>query len=410
MKRLSRLKSLTVLLAVLSLAANTCVCGAPCPRCSTGELPNPGTVTPEDAVFCVGDSVDWATTVCTNDNPQRACFWSLSGAFDHDFCGDPGQIFDNWCADFTITGPGALSNGRVEFIAPGVGNVQASMYDLGDPGCGDPGGSRTSAPADYYVIGGPVTSDKDSLMYRCVPGNPDIAIVTATTGQPSGTQYNWSVAGPATLHTTVNPAVVAIWADVEPVVHECAATVTLTYTLGAATCTANTQIDIRRPLAHNSFQGVQYTDGTATFTSIGLTPPPPCQPSDTIWGFCGLNMFPVFDQCGRPFVRASLSESIRAVCGAYAGPTGGSTGDDGVATDCIGVLTCDSTILCETYSCSLEQRWSLMQCELLHNCVQLSTAPFPGHELDDPMIGGVSYSATVNVAPWPGNDEGCPCP
>lgn len=401
-----------MLISAFLLLLTGWACDAVCPRPGVGPLPEAGIVIPNDAIFCVGEEVNWADVICTNDSPAKLSYWSLAGAYDKDYCDDPVLIYDNWCAEFAISGVPyhSVPGGKIVFDGPGVGTVTANMYDIGDPGKKDPGGPWPAAPADYYVIGGPVTSDKDSLTYRCVPGNPDIAIVTATTGQPSGTQYNWSIAGPATLHTTVNPAVVVIWADVEPVVHECAATVTLTYTLGAATCTANTQIDIRRPLAHNSFQGVQYTDGTATFTSIGLTPPPPCQPSDTIWGFCGLNMFPVFDQCGRPFVRASLSESIRAVCGEYAGPTGGSTGDDGVGTDCIGVLTCDSTILRETYSCSWEQRWSLMQCELLHNCVQLSTAPIPGHELDDPMIGGVSYSATVNVAPWPGDDEGCPCP
>jgi hypothetical protein len=328
---------------------------------------------------------------------------------DKDTCGDPWQFDDGWCAAFSLSGTDCtFEEGHVTFNAPGKGTVSASVDDAGNPGCPDSEGPLNATPADYYVIGGPISCGKSELIYRCVPGNPDIAIMTAAADQPD-VEYEWSVSGPATIHATVDPATLLVWADVDPG-SNCFAAVTLTYRLNGHTCTDLKAIDIRKAApSQNGDQGLMYFNGDHTYAELGFPPVYPCTLSDSVWGFVEGNYFDVFDQCTRPFTSTDLDEVFSVLCGDYPGATGGSTDPSGTAHDFLGIVTCDSTIFQEGYACALEQRWRLAQCNILDNCVQLKVSVVSGHESDDPMVGGVSYTAEVTISSWSG-PENCPCP
>ncbi|MGI6295687.1 MAG: hypothetical protein ACOX3G_06325 [Armatimonadota bacterium] len=150
----SRSRNCALLISVLLLLVMCSACDAVCPRPGVGPLPDPGTVIPNDAVFCVGEEVNWADVICTNDSPAKLSYWSLAGAYDKDYCDDPVLIYDNWCAEFTISGVPyhSVPGGKIVFDGPGVGTVTANMYDIGDPGKKDPGGPWPAVEAKFSVV------------------------------------------------------------------------------------------------------------------------------------------------------------------------------------------------------------------------------------------------------------------
>jgi len=185
-----------------------------CPpeRCDVADAPAP-VVCPDNAIFCVGQEIDWADEICfkpcdSNYTPP-ASYWNLCGEVDVDFCADPGKKLDGWCATFTMQGPAhhTTPNGKIVFDEPGTGTVSATVWDLGAPGCHDgevdPLQTWPSAAVDYYVIGStkkpPVSCQP--MVYICDPVNPDNQPTTQVTApdwdlQPSGTEIWWEIAPP----------------------------------------------------------------------------------------------------------------------------------------------------------------------------------------------------------------------
>ena len=142
-----------------------------CPpeRCRVADPPAP-MVCPDNAIFCVGQEIDWADEICfkpcdSNYTPP-ASYWNLCGDVDIDFCADPGRVVDGWCATFTMQGPAhhSTSPGKIVFDEPGIGTVSATVYDLGAPGChdGEPGQTWPSAAVNFRVVKIDIKTDSNN--------------------------------------------------------------------------------------------------------------------------------------------------------------------------------------------------------------------------------------------------------
>lgn len=107
-------------------------------------------------------------------------------------------------------GGGSVDNSSHEWTAPanpGQYTLTCTVDDVGGPVPSGDLGSRNDTPASVmlpgYVIGGPFTASTHELRYYCggyVPGKYK-ATLTATSGQPDGTTYNWAVCGPGEIES-----------------------------------------------------------------------------------------------------------------------------------------------------------------------------------------------------------------
>ncbi len=208
-----------------------------------------GAIVPDNAVFCVGEPVAWASEICYKPEEccsgyvRPNCFWDVTADNRYEI-GDPILFSNGWCATLTLNGPAyhTIDGGMIVFDEPGTGTVTGSITEA-TPGCREctrQDGQWTPTEANFNVIGGPVTASTDELRWYCggfVPLRYFHRNVTATE-QPAGVGYNWICHGPVKIIsgqgnkeimlevTGASSSTGDIWA-------------TCVYTLNGVTCTAH---------------------------------------------------------------------------------------------------------------------------------------------------------------------------
>lgn len=342
-------------------------------------------------------------TAVTGVAGPDACCVGASAIYNAEMC------LPTNCSNVTWSGGGDPSTGSgcsfsTRFDTPGDKTVTAT--------CGTSHGAKQTD-----VIGGQISpTERVRLLWSCTP-TKQTAVLNAAGGQPSCAQYSWSVSGPLSIQGPANGSSVTIVADVDPPAGTCTATVTLSYMCSGVSCSATKEIEVLKVTAgpEDLSQATQCVTGNITWAQIsqltGISIPPGCNPSDFVRGFLKPASFTVTDQCGRPFANEGLDEDIQGLTpgGHGIGETGGSTDANGLGNDYIGWLTCDeSEIYAAVPYCAIyEQKWSVANCLILHNCIKMTITRLT-QSATDPHCG-VDFDPDVTITKWTGYAD-CQCP
>lgn len=394
-------------------------------RCNPIPFVN-GAIVPDNAVFCVGEPVAWASEICYKPEEcctgyvRPNCFWDVTADNRYEI-GDPIFFSNGWCATLTLNGPAyhTIDGGMIVFDEPGAGTVTGSITEA-TPGCREctrQDGPWTPTEANFNVIGGWINTAKEELKYYCA-GPPDGTLLSAASGQPACVTYAWSVTGPARIDGSTTGSSITLVADIPPQDQQCYAIVRLTYTCSTSPekrCVSTQNIVVRRPVLTSAdyWLSLLCLNGEKTFKQIpGIDPPEGCNASDPIYGYIKPVNYCIKDQCGNnAYANTVLSEYLTVLCGpAWLLPDliGGSTDANGCGEDDIGILTCDTTpFTAGDIAGSLQQKFVLDGCVLVNNCVQEHI--LVSNPTADPQVCGRDYSINVSVMPFTGYLN-CPCP
>ncbi len=305
------------------------------------------TVTPGLAVGCVGEEVNVNFT-----------------AYDIDSCGDPWLEYD----DLSIGGwPGSIlwltgvyyGSYTKQCAAPGVEYIVVTASDLGvwadDPA--DAIGYST-----VYCIGGPLSAAETTLYYHCDTGGTSTT-VSACSGQPTGTTYQWHVSsGPVTIEGTTTQSSVVVRAT-DPPVGVCTATVCCDYHMGSFVCTACIGLNVRKPyrLEETTVKHVTFYDEPASKndTCLADVVQPPTTP---LWGWCWDVCFRVLDQCGAVLYVPGMSAD-ETWYGYQPGQQGSAeVNPDGTFCDCFAEANRDGPMTKFNTAAQATQDWAIWGC------------------------------------------------
>ncbi len=243
-------------------------------------------LSPNAGTLCVGAKQTLTATVTKQADKSAVSGASVS------FTGgsvDPASGNTNTNGNVTTTWTSPASAGTV--------TVTATVSWVADPK-NNVLASSASDKATFNFIGGAITGDTEARYY-CSGPSPWSPILSAATGQPSGTTYSWSVTAGATklaLVGATNQQTVSCQgtAPSDPA-NMFDVTVQLTYSLNGQNCTSTQKVQVRQPSALPLLKS-----GPATVYY---------PPNSKAYGFDNeFRRYEVDDQAGKPMAGAMWNE------------------------------------------------------------------------------------------------------